>query len=116
MQPEQKLELGQKVTLFTGKKVHLREIKVRHQEQAAMLAAPRSDGNNQILTMLMQKEMLKLLIISVNDEPTTAIKLEDLDSLFTFKEVAQLYHILNQLAGSEELGKFQIEHVSSGGK
>jgi hypothetical protein len=113
---DNKPELLQKVTLFSGKTVTLREIKVRHQEQAAMLAAPKSNGNNQILTMIMQKELLKLLIVAVDDQPVKSIQLEDMDSLFSFKEVAQLYHVLNQIAGSDDLGKFQIEHVSSGGK
>lgn len=107
--------LEQKLTLFSGKTVVLRELKIKHQELAAMAAAPKANGNNSILTMLMQKELIKLLIVKVNDKSLKLIELEDLDNLFTFKEYTQLNHILNELVGEKEMGKYQIELVSSGG-
>lgn len=109
-------EFNQKVTLFSGKEVVLRELKIKHSEQATMLAANRAAGNTQVLAMLMQKELIKLLIVSVNGQPVKPVQLEDLDSIFSIKEFAQLQHVLNQIVGSDDMGKFQIEHVSSGGK
>lgn len=106
-------KLNTKVTLFSGKVVVLRELRVRHQEQAAQIAASQSDGNHTLLQLKMNKELLKLLIVSIDGKTPKPIELEDLDNLFSFKEAAQLYHVLNQLAGSEDLGKYQIEHVNS---
>lgn len=105
-----------KVTLSSKKVVLMRELKIKHQELAAMAASPKADGNNSLFVMLMQKELLKQLIVQIDGKPVKPISLENLDDLFTFSEYSQLSQVLNKLAGGDEgVGKFQIEVVTSGG-
>lgn len=105
-----------KVTLSSKKVVLIRELKIKHQELAAMAASPRANGDNAMFALLMQKELLKQLIVSINGQPVKPGQLEDLDSLFSFAEYTQLNQVLNKLVGGDEaMGKYQIEVVSSGG-
>lgn len=105
-----------KATLSTGKVVLLRELKIKHQEMAAIAAGPRSGGNPNVLAVLIQRELLKQLICSIDNQPVKPIQLEDLDNVFTFREYSELGQILAQLMdGGDSVGKFQIELVSSGG-
>ena len=105
-----------KVTLSTKKVVLLREVKIKHQELAAMSASPKSGGDNTVFAILMQKELLKQLIVQVNGKAVKPMELEDLDNLFSFSEYTQLNQVLNKVTGIGEdtLGKFQIEVVNSG--
>ena len=105
-----------KVTLSTKKVVLLRELKIKHQELAAMAASPKAAGDNSMFALLMQKELIKQLIVQINGQAIKPVQLEDLDSLFSFGEYTQLNQVLNKLAGGDDaMGKFQIEVVSSGG-
>jgi hypothetical protein len=53
--------------------------------------------------------------MQINGQPEKAVQLEDLDSLFSFREYAELNQVLVKLVGGDDpLGKFQIEVVSSG--
>jgi hypothetical protein len=107
-----------KVTLGTGKVVLLRELKIKHQEMAVMAASPRANGDQILLQLLAQKELLKQVVVKIDDRPVKPIELEDLDSLFTLGEYSQLNQVLGKISGGNTgpLGKpeFQIELVPSG--
>lgn len=106
-----------KVTLSSGKVVLLRELQIKHQEMAALAVAQKANGNPAILSMLMQKEMLKQLIVSIDGKPINGAQLELLDTLFSFQEWMQLNQVFAKLMGADEdLGKFQLEVVTSGDK
>lgn len=102
-----------KVTLSSGKVVLLRELKIKHQELAAMAAAPKAAGDTTLFALLSQKELLKQLIVQVNGKPVKPAQLEDLDGLFSFVEFNQLNQALNKLGG-DDAGKYQLEVVTSG--
>jgi hypothetical protein len=83
-----------KVTLSSGKVILLRELKIRHQEMAVKAASPNAGGDANLLSLLAQKELLKQLIMQINGQPVKAVQLEDLDSLFSFREYAELSFVL----------------------
>jgi hypothetical protein len=107
-----------KVTLSSGKVVHLREMRIKHTETAAELAGPRAGENRALLGMLVQKELLKLLILDVDGRKLSGTEVEDLDALFTFGEYSQLLKVVDQLTGGAgDMGKqAQLEIVSYGNK
>lgn len=109
-------QIAHKVTLSSGKEVYLREPKIKHTELAAQAAGPKAGSNNHLMVMLMQKELLKQLIVQVDGKLLKPLELEDLDSILTAKEYGQLLHMMERLTGDQvELGKCQIEVVTSGG-
>lgn len=106
-----------KVTLSTGKSVLLREPKIKDTDLAAQSAAPRSGGDVNVLQYLAQKEMLKALIVAINDKAVSPKEVEDLDSIFSVKEYSQLLKVASKILGDDELGKEPtIEHVAFGSK
>lgn len=110
-------QMVNKVTLSTGKVVLLREMKIKHQEQAAQLAAPKAGDNTTLLTLHMQKELLKLLIVQIDGSTPKQNSLENLDDIFTMQEYGQLLKVLRKILGEEaDMGNFQLEVVSSGDK
>jgi hypothetical protein len=108
--------LVSKVVLGTGKEVLLREIKIKHQELAMRAVGSAAGDNSTLLAYLTQKEMLKMLIVQINGKDMKPAELEDLDELFSYAEFMQLAQVLGQLAGGSDMGKFQLELVSSGGQ
>lgn len=101
-----------KVTLSTGKVVLIREPKIKDQELATRAASATVKGDNAFnMGMAMQKEMLKLLIVKVNETSPKATELEDLDGLFSYSEYMQLIKVVGKVAGLEDdLGNaFKIE-------
>jgi hypothetical protein len=113
---EKKQMMVSKVTLSTGKVVLLREMKIKHQELAAMAAAPKSQDNQTLLGMHMQKELLKILVVQINGQDVKASALENLDDVFSMSEYGQLLKVMRSLMGDEaDMGKCQVETELSGG-
>lgn len=114
MEPEnqQQQELVNKVELSSGKVVLLRQFKIRHQRNAAKAVAGKSGGDANVMAMLIQEEILKNLIHSVDSEMIPANKKEDLDALFSYAEYQQLSMVLGQMMGADggvmEAPKFEI--------
>ena len=110
-------QLVTKVVLSTGKTVLLRDVKIKHTELAAQACAARSNGDANVLMILMQKELMKLLVVQVDGKTPGAVELEDLDELFTMLEYGQLSAVVKKLTGGDELGKLPAtEAVSFGNK
>lgn len=107
-----------KATLGTGKVVYLRMMKIGDTELAAQAASPRSNGDSNVLQILMQKELVKLLLVKVDEKELSASDKEDLDALFTVVEYGQVMQVVSAMTGGDELGKFkpQLEVVASGDK
>ncbi len=105
-----------KVVLSTKKTVVMRDLKIKHQELAAMAAGNRAKGNAYLHALLLQKEILKQIIVEIDGKPLKGIQLEDLDALFTFAEYTQLNKFLMKMmeAGEGE-GEYQAELVTYGG-
>lgn len=106
-----------KVTLSSGKVVLLRDPKIKDQELASQVASTKAKGDNAFTYgMALQKEMLKMLLVQVNDKRPSAIEVEDLDGLFTYAEYMQCLKVVAKVAGLEdgEMGNFQIELQKTG--
>lgn len=106
-----------KVVLKSGKEVLLREPSINDGEMAAQLAAPRAGDNPFLLQMFAQKELLKLLLVSVDGKKITAKDAEGINEMFNPGEYGTLLKVLNKVGGGDEAGKDQlpgIELVTSG--
>lgn len=89
-----------KVKLSTGKVVLLREPKIADQDFAAQAAARSVKGDNVIgLTFAMQKELLKQLVVQIDEKQPRPAELEALDDLFSYQEYLQLSSVVNKMAG-----------------
>ena len=94
-----------KVTLSTKKIVHLRKMKISDSETAAQMASPKANKDPIVLQIMMQKCLLQLLLVNIDDKPVTGVEREDLDSLFDRGEYSQLLTVIGKLSGNEEMGK-----------
>ena len=100
-----------RVVLKSGKAVYLRKMKIADTENAARICARGSDGDANLLQMLMQKELAKLLIVKIGPNreavPVTvsAQEKEDMDALFDMTEYSQVLKAIGIMAGSEDAGK-----------
>ncbi len=103
-----------KVTLSTKKEVLLRELKISHQELAMQNAAQKAGDSPLLFAGSAQKEMLKVLLHSVDGKELTAAQREDLDSLFNFPEYMQLMDVMGKLMGTDEKSKPKIEFAKGG--
>lgn len=105
---------GVKVTLSTKKVVLLREMKISHQELAAQAVGNKAGDNQMLMALLMGKELVKMLVYSINDQKPTVLQLEKIDDLFTVAEYGQIQKVIQSLMGGDDSGKAQLEIVNSG--
>lgn len=106
-----------KVTLGTGKVALLKEAQLKHQELAIRAVGNRAGDNQYLFGSLLQKELLKILLVQIDGKDLTPSELEKLDDLLTLPEYLQLVQVVSKLmggAGGEELGEAKIEFVASG--
>ena len=83
---------------------------------AAQAAAGKAGDNPNVMAITMVEEMLKLLVVKVDEKDVPAGTLEDLDSVFTYGEYSQLQQVINEMSGVKD-GVVQApktESVSSG--
>lgn len=90
--------------MSSGKTAILRELKISHTEQAAQLVASKAKGNPDILQLLMQKALVGLLLVQVNDKDLSAAEKEDMDSLFTMSEYSQILYAIKKMSGGDDEG------------
>lgn len=105
-----------KVTLSSGKVVYLRDMKIEDQELAAIAAGQKAPSDNQLaMAVIMQKELLKILLVQVDSKKLSGAEKEDLNALFSYQDYREASSIVSKIAGTDDpLGKIQVEHVSSG--
>lgn len=96
-----------KFTLSTGKEIYLRDPSMGDTEKASQIAGKKAGSDNQVyLGVLLQKEMVKLLLVKVGEKVLTMADKEQLDKLFTFKEYNQVLKATQKVMsdeGNEEL-------------
>jgi hypothetical protein len=107
-----------KITLSTGKVVLLREMKIKYQEQATMLAAKKAGDSELSASAAMQSELLKILLVQVDGRVPSVVERENLDNLFTYPEYLQISRAIQKVCGldggKDFLDKFELEIASSG--
>jgi hypothetical protein len=109
-----KVETAVKVTLSTGKVVVMRQMKIRHQTLAAQAVGKKAGDNTMAMVMMMQQELIKLLVISIDGRALTGAEREDLDSFLDFPEFQQLQSVVGQMMGGNEVGEAKTEIVTTG--
>jgi hypothetical protein len=105
-----------KVTLSSKKVIYLREPKIADTETAATVAGKGNSDNQILVGIKLQKEMLKLLLVQVDDQKLTLTDKEQLDKWFSPQEYNQAVKVVSQLVGSEEGNEPAIEFVTFGDK
>ena len=105
-----------KVTLSSGKVVLLQDFKIKHQRLAAQSAGSKSGDNPNVMGVVMLEELVKLLVVKVNDQPVEKSSLEDLDSVFSYREYSEIQQVVGQMmgVGQGEQPVPKMERVSSG--
>lgn len=106
-------ELVHKVTLSSGKIVHLRPMKMRIEELAAQAAASKAGDNTSMLSYFMQAEILKQLLVDLDGKKLSGSDVEQLDKLFSYGDIAELRKVVAQLMGESKASP-QVEIVNSG--
>lgn len=102
--------------LGTGKKIYLREPELDDAEVCAQIAGKTTDPKNIVhLGMVMQKEMLKLLLVGIDGKKLKLQDKQNLKALFTVKEYNQALQAMKQISEDEAEGNLQHSHVSFGG-
>jgi hypothetical protein len=89
-----------KVTLSTKRVVLLRPIKISDTELAAQEVAAKSNGDSNLLQILMQKALVRNLLVKVDDkEPKPT---DSMDDLFSISEYVQLQKVVRKMLGEDE--------------
>lgn len=102
-----------KVTLSTKKVVLLRDLKISDTEVAAQEVASRANGDANLLQLLMQKALVKNLLVQVDGRSIGAVEREDLDSLFKLGEYNQVMQAIKTMTGGDESEKKPLLEVVS---
>ncbi len=104
-------ELLSELKLSTGKKVVLRQPEVGDQETAAENVTNQSD-NQYIFGMNVQKELLKLLLVSIDGKKLNGTEKENLKSLFTLPEYNQLILGVGSFLEKPEMPQINFVSIS----
>lgn len=102
-----------KVTLSSKKEVLLRYPKIKHQRIAAQVAGKAAGNNQAHLQVMVQEEMVKLLLHSVDGAVLSGPQREDLDSLFSIAEYNEVLKAVDKMGGDMS-GEPQIGIYTSG--
>jgi len=105
--------MNYEMVLSTGKKVEVREPEIKDQDMAAQLVAVKSGDNAMSFAMMLQSEIIKMLIISVNGKILSGLEKDQLDQVFTYQEYGELQMGIKDILG--EVKKPQINLVKISG-
>lgn len=114
-----------KFTLSSGKFILVRDGRIEDVETSTQVAGKLADKENTIhMGLMLQKEMIKKLVVAVGQKGQTVEELkmlkmsekEDLNNLFTLKEYMEVAQSVQSIAGEPEKGKLQMESVTFGDK
>lgn len=96
-----------KVTLDTGKTALVKDMTVKMKNQAVEAAGLRAgeSASATAFSSMLQDEVLRLLLISVDGNVLSGVQKEDLDSVFTYVEYQQLMLCLKDIMGVSEVAK-----------
>jgi hypothetical protein len=104
-----------KFTLASKKVIYLREPKIGDLETAAQVAGKKAGDNQAHLGILVQKELLKTLLVGVDSKKLSLSEKENLDALFNFSEYQQAVKAVSMITKSEEEGnELTPEFVNAG--
>lgn len=106
-----------KFTLSSGKVIYLKEPSIGDTEKAAQVAGKKAGSDNQVyLGVLLQKEMIKILLVQVDDKKLSLADKEQLEKLFTFKEYNQALKAAQMVMADEGNEQLTLEFATIGDK
>lgn len=95
-----------KFVLPTGKIIFLKEMKIADTQLAAKMAGKKvTSGNNLEMGIALQTELIKLLLVQVDDKTLTHADKNNLDDLFTMKEFRFVNKALEKMQGDDSEGE-----------
>ncbi len=97
-----------KVTLDSGKIVVLANLEIRHYRQAAESAAHRANNNQLLFNLYVQDEILKVLLISIDEKILSAGEKEMIDKNFSTTDYNQLMSVIVNLIGKTNPPKVEL--------
>jgi len=109
-------DMFHKVTLDSGKVVFLRPLQVRHYKLAAEAGAHKAEGNQTVAAMYIQDELLKLLLVQIDDKKLDPIQKEKFEDLFEPPEYRQVNMVIEEMVGKVKKPKVEIVSSLSGVK
>ena len=98
MSEEQRIPVY-KFTLPNKMEITLREPKISDTSRATQVAGKKAGTNQAHLNILIQEEVVKLLLVSVNGKVLKNSEKESLDTLFTLKEYGNVLKAVNMISG-----------------
>lgn len=104
-----------KLTLKTGKIVVFREPKIKDETTATQLAASKAQGSSAMqLGPHLLIEMVKLLLVSINDKTLGQKDKESLEDLFSYREWQEIKMFITDLIGGDtESPKLEMVSMTS---
>lgn len=107
-------ELVHKATLSSGKTVLFKPMEMKYEELAAQAASQKAGDNQSMLAYFMQSELLKILVVAVDDKTLGASDKELLDKYLSYQDLTQCRTVVAKLMGEATAQEPQIEIVSGG--
>jgi len=86
------------------KTVFLRKMKISFKGMAMKAALSRSNNDRNHAMAILDEEIMKLLLVSIDSKEVSASQKEDLDSLFEPAEFWKLLEVLSQITGMDTEG------------
>jgi hypothetical protein len=107
-----------KFTLGSGKVIYLREPTIGDTEKAAQIAGKKAGIDNQLYCgVLVQKEMVKLLLVAIDEKSLSIIDKEQLETFLTYKEYNQTLQAIKMVLGDDDQNlQLTPEFATFGGK
>jgi hypothetical protein len=91
-----------KFTLSSGKQIYLKEPTIGDTETAAKVAGKKAGSDNQVyLGVVLQKEMLKILLVAIDGKQLNLTDKEQVDKLLTYKEYNQALKAVQMVLADE---------------
>lgn len=104
--------LCNKLTLTSGKTILLKEITIEHQEMAAQAVG--NETNQLMAGVKLQKEILKQIILAIDDKTLSKNEIEGITKLITPKEYSQILKYIKSEVDDEASPKLEIVNSSGG--
>lgn len=106
-----------KVTLSSGKVVLLHEMKMKYEELAIRAVGNRAGKDEMLAGKMMQDELMKILLIECDGKKLGGLEKENLESLFSYKDIIEIRKAVQELMGVNEVQTPKLElSRTSGGK
>lgn len=93
-----------RVILPTKRVAYLREPKIADNQLAAKMVGNKTKNQFE-LALAMQNELLKILLVQIDDEKLDHASKNDLDKIMSLTEYNILMKVVQKLAGGDEVGE-----------